>query len=548
MGRLDDAAKQKVVELRKAGLSFRKIKAELELENIKVSAQAIYLFLREFQGRPPGRARPLEIGGSFNPQLQARSKGAPDKWSGIHLQNLIRISSQQSQSSDFMTKTQNTSSTTPPGSSGECSSSRSSSISSQGQGFKEENDIKIVSVTSLSQTSQSVVQSPVTKAATSVACSTGATTATLVRRRVSPSPTTNSMLAARKRILDKALSHRIKSFQQMASLIRRDPSSLQGPGLRNPVQQPSHTYNSNERAVMENQSEGVGGTSAVHYSVQRPSVSVRSPQPPPPPRVGIRLPSQSVAKSLSANLRLPTSLSSHSTNQNEGNSSPQHTVQESRVQAILQDQIQTLSSEVRSLGMAVKMLVEQQCRLEREQVQQTNIQKQILSTLQTMSSKMGFCSAVQQQQKTHSPAALKSTSYNQDTFTCSQGTYTQCSQSQPSFNSINALETVEPFKLPELSPTSMNGFAACSSAESLPLIPSPLYQQQAQAHMSGFTQNYVSAYNQSNNHTFSENKLANFSNSCAVRTFQDCNISSEVVLPMSNSVQDQVNSIKEEGP
>ncbi|KAJ0001375.1 hypothetical protein NQD34_006395 [Periophthalmus magnuspinnatus] len=547
MGRLDDAAKQKVVELRRAGLSFRKIKAELELENIKVSAQAIYLFLREFQGRPPGRARPLEIGGTPDPQLQERGKGAPDKWSGIHLQNLIRISSQQSHRSDFMSKSPNLSSTNPPGSSGECSSGSSSS--SQGQGLKEENDIQIVSVTSLSQTSQNIVQNPVTRAATTLACSTGATTAALAKRRVSPSPTTNSMLAARKRILDKALSHRIKSFQQMASLIRRDQTSVQGPGLRNPVTQPSNTYNSNERAAMENQSEGLGGTSALHYSIQRPSMTVRSVQP--PPRVGIRLPSQSV-KSLSgiSNLRLPPPPSSQSTNQNEGNSSPQHTVLESRVDTILQDQIQTLSSEVHSLGVAVKMLIEQQCRLEREQVQQTNIQKQILSTLQTMSSKMGCCSTVQQQQKTHSPAALKSTSFNQDSFTCSQGTYTQCSQSQPSFSSIDSLETVEPFKLPELSPTSMNGFATCSSAESLPLIPSPLYQQQntqAQAHISAFTQSYVSAYNQSNNHTFAENKLANFSNSCAVRTFQDCNISTEV-LTMSSSVQDQVNSIKVEGP
>ncbi|XP_033826302.1 uncharacterized protein LOC117374327 [Periophthalmus magnuspinnatus] len=547
MGRLDDAAKQKVVELRRAGLSFRKIKAELELENIKVSAQAIYLFLREFQGRPPGRARPLEIRGTPDPQLQERGKGAPDKWGGIHLQNLIRISSQQSHRSDFMSKSPNLSSTNPPGSSGECSSGSSSS--SQGQGLKEENDIQIVSVTSLSQTSQNIVQNPVTRAATTLACSTGATTAALAKRRVSPSPTTNSMLAARKRILDKALSHRIKSFQQMASLIRRDQTSVQGPGLRNPVTQPSNTYNSNERAAMENQSEGLGGTSALHYSIQRPSMTVRSVQP--PPRVGIRLPSQSV-KSLSgiSNLRLPPPPSSQSTNQNEGNSSPQHTVLESRVDTILQDQIQTLSSEVHSLGVAVKMLIEQQCRLEREQVQQTNIQKQILSTLQTMSSKMGCCSAVQQQQKTHSPAALKSTSFNQDSFTCSQGTYTQCSQSQPSFSSIDSLETVEPFKLPELSPTSMNGFATCSSAESLPLIPSPLYQQQntqAQAHISAFTQSYVSAYNQSNNHTFAENKLANFSNSCAVRTFQDCNISTEV-LTMSSSVQDQVNSIKVEGP
>ncbi|XP_072299397.1 uncharacterized protein [Eucyclogobius newberryi] len=548
MGRLDEAAKLKVVELRKAGLSFRKIKAELELENIKVSAQAIYLFLREFQGRPPGRARPLEIGGtSAASQLQARFKSAQEKWNGLHLQNLIRISSQQQQRSDFMTKSPNPSCTNPPGSSGECSSRSSSSSSSQGLGHREENDIQIVSVTSLAQTNQSIVQAPATSIAS---CSTGAITAALARRRVSPSPTTNSMLAARKRILDKALSHRIKSFQQMASLLRRDQTSEQGAGLRNPVQHPSNTYSTNERAAMKNAPEGLGGTSALCYSVQRPNVSVCTSQP-PPPRVGIRLPSQPVA-SLGpgiTNIQLPTPPISHLASHNERNSSSQQTIQESRMRATLQDQIQTLSSEVHSLGVAVKMLVEQQGRLEREQGQQTSIQKQILSALQTMSSKMGCCSTVQQQQKTHSPAVPKSTSFNQDSFTCSQGTYVQCSQSQPNFNSIDALETVEPFKLPELSPTSMNGFATCSSAESLPLIPSPLYQQQnTQTHMSGFTQNYVSAYNQANNQTFAENKLANFSNSCAVRSFQDCNISTEVVLSMNDSVQDQVNSIKVEGP
>ncbi|KAK7939819.1 hypothetical protein WMY93_003145 [Mugilogobius chulae] len=499
MGRLDEAAKQKVVELRKAGLSFRKIKAELELENI-----------REFQGRPPGRARPSEIGGTPALQLYARGKGAPEKWSGINLQNLIRLSSQQSQRSDIITKSPNTGGSNQPGSSEECNSRSSSTTSSQGQGHREENDIQIVSVTSLSQTNQTnIAQSPATRTPTSVACSAGAITAALTRRRVSPSPTTNSMLAARKRILDKALSHRIK---QMASLLRRDQTGVHGAGLRNPVQQPSSTYNSNDRVVTENQSELLGTTSALRYSVQKPNVSVRSPQP--PPRVGIRLPSQSVTGSVPGilNLRLPAPPGSQSSNHNEGHSSTQQTSQDSGGQAILHDKIQTLSSEVHNLGVAVKMLVEQQCRLEREQTQQTNIQKQILSTLQTMSSKMGCCSSnVQQQQKTHSQAPAKSTSFNQDTYTCSEVTYVQCSQSQPSFNSIDALETVEPFKLPELSPTSMNGFAACSSAESLPLIPSPLYQQQnTLTQISGFTQNYVSPYNQSNNQAFGGNKLVNF--------------------------------------
>ncbi|XP_068919312.1 uncharacterized protein [Petaurus breviceps papuanus] len=46
MGRLDDHAKKRIVELRKAGLSFRKIKKVLELDNIRVTAQAVYLFLK----------------------------------------------------------------------------------------------------------------------------------------------------------------------------------------------------------------------------------------------------------------------------------------------------------------------------------------------------------------------------------------------------------------------------------------------------------------------------------------------------------------------
>lgn len=541
MGRLDEAAKHKVVELRKAGLSFRKIKAVLELDNIKVSAQAIYLFLREFQGRPPGRVCPVDTPAS---KMQTQGICAPEKWSAIHLQNLIRNSSQQSQQCGFIAKSISPNNVKPAGS---CSSSSSSS--SQGQGHREENEIKIVSVSSLAQNTQSVTQVPATGATTNVACTTGAITPALMRKRISPSPATSSMLAARKRILDKALSHRIKSFQQVASLLRRDQTNVQGDNLRNVVQQQSNACNSNERTSMEIQSKVLGGTSSLRFSVQRPNLSVCSPHP--PPRVGIRLPSQSVACSVpgTSNMRLPVAPSSQVTSHNEGNSSPQQTVQESRVGVLLQDQIQTLSSEVRVLGVAVKMLVEQQCRLEREQVQQTNIQKQILSTLQSMSSKIGCCSTVQQQHKTPSPAASKSTSFNQDSFTCSQGSYTQCSQTQPSFSAMDVLETTEPFKLPEFSPTSMNGFAACSSTESLPLISSPLYQEHnTQAHMSGFTPNYVPSYSQSNNQTFTENKLATFSNSCAVRTFQDCNIPNAAVLSLSNSMQDQVDNIKVEGP
>ena len=210
MGRLDDAAKHKVVELRKAGLSFRKIKAVLELENIKVSAQAIYLFLREFQGRPPGRVRPVEAGSSATTaQVQARAGAIQDSWSNIHLQNLLREASHHAGFTAAKQSSTNLESSAK--SSGYGETSGGSRPEQQHEGDKEENDIQIVSVTSLAQNSQQRgAQSTVTRAETGTVTSTLTPSGAFMRRRITPSPATNSMLAARKRLLDKALSHRMK--------------------------------------------------------------------------------------------------------------------------------------------------------------------------------------------------------------------------------------------------------------------------------------------------------------------------------------------------
>lgn len=206
MGRLDNAAKQKVVELREAGLSFRKIKAVLELENIKVSAQAIYLFLREFHGRPPGRVRPVEIGSTLTPaHLQARSGAMQESWSNVHLQNLLREASHQASLTADLSRQTSTNQ--------EASGSRETRGENrpERQHEADKDDIQIVSVTSLAQNSQQKgPQSTVTRAETSTVSSTLASSATFLRKRVTPSPATNSMLAARKRLLDKALSHRMK--------------------------------------------------------------------------------------------------------------------------------------------------------------------------------------------------------------------------------------------------------------------------------------------------------------------------------------------------
>lgn len=302
-----------------------------------------------------------------------------------------------------------------------------------------------------------------------------------------------------------------------------------------------------------------GGGAPRRFLTQRPGLSVRSLHP--LPRVGIRLPHRSPSPLTSsapgvASIRLQTP-GAQGTNRSEGNPSPQQAVQDTGGRGGLQDQIQGLGSEVRSLGLAVKMLLEQQCRLEREQAQQTHIQKQILSTLQNFTSKLGCCSSVQQQHnKTPSPSGLPtasaSTSFSQDTFNFSQGAYSQCSPTQPSYNSLESLENVEAFKLPGLSPSSMNGFPPCSNAENLPLTHTPPQtqpyaaaypQQNSQTLMPPYTQSFITTYSQSHSQTFtgSESKTSEFSSSCSARTLQDCSVSSQ---PQDQ----QINIIKVEGP
>ena len=211
MGRLDDAAKLKVVELRKAGLSFRKIKAVLELENIKVSAQAIYLYLREFQGRPAGRAR---AGGSGSSVATPQGPARPKPWNNSQLQNLLREASHQANcivALEFAKKA-TTGSEARPNSSGSSDAGVGGRPEQPGEGSKEEADIQIVSVTSLAQNSQQrPLQSPMARTAMGAQSTTVASSLAALRRRVSPSPAAISpILAARKRLLDKALSHRAK--------------------------------------------------------------------------------------------------------------------------------------------------------------------------------------------------------------------------------------------------------------------------------------------------------------------------------------------------
>lgn len=197
MGRLDDASKRKVVELREAGLSFRKIKAVLELENIKVSAQAIYLFLKEFQGRAR-KEDGTAVGSSQAGSTSAREAGSGEArqgaWSNQQLRNLLREASRVAASQ-----------LTAASSDARGGQSSGTAGRSEAQEGDKDEDIRIVSVTSLAQGTQHAgVQGP--RAGTGTGTTSGAA---FVRRRHTPSPA-NPVLVARKRLLDKALLHRAR--------------------------------------------------------------------------------------------------------------------------------------------------------------------------------------------------------------------------------------------------------------------------------------------------------------------------------------------------
>ncbi|XP_050824354.1 uncharacterized protein LOC127058384 [Gopherus flavomarginatus] len=89
MGRLDDHAKKRIVELRKAGLSFRKIKKVLELDNIRVTPQAVYLFLKRKNvelAQSPGASHFQPAGGRGSRRMAINRAG----WEDEQLWNLLQ--------------------------------------------------------------------------------------------------------------------------------------------------------------------------------------------------------------------------------------------------------------------------------------------------------------------------------------------------------------------------------------------------------------------------------------------------------------------------
>jgi len=222
----------------------------------------------------------------------------------------------------------------------------------------------------------------------------------------------------------------------------------------------------------------------------------------------------------------------------------------------LQEQVQLLATEVRGLGLALKILVDQQSRLEREQVQQTRVQKQILGALQGLASRLGPCVRGQQQQQHDKtpppplphpppppvalPTAAAATSFGENAFAYGHGAYnTPCGQAPAAYNPLDGLVMAEAtFKLPEQRNASVNGFPPCGDAES------SLSQPYAQAHAYP-----THAYAQTSPQPFAqwiaqpfrglEGKApAHFPGRCLEGSLQDCGVPRELSANADRSSRD----------
>lgn len=133
-----------------------------------------------------------------------------ERRSNFHVQNICQEASHHGNLIGKKTFTEQTSTFSEADANLSSKVRGSNQLEQQHDRDKEEKGIQIVSVTSLAQNNQQLnLQATATRAeinSVSSALASGAFT----RRRITSSPATNPILAPRKRLLDKALSQRVK--------------------------------------------------------------------------------------------------------------------------------------------------------------------------------------------------------------------------------------------------------------------------------------------------------------------------------------------------
>ncbi|KAJ6657537.1 hypothetical protein lerEdw1_002250 [Lerista edwardsae] len=354
MGRLDDHAKKRIVELRKAGLSFRKIKKVLELDNIRVTPQAVYLFLKR-KNVGPALIQPVSP-----PQaaLEKRSQRlVPDQasWEGDQLWNLLQ------ENESGQNEPRESAGNRLPG-------------PSTGVGVScgsDQDSIQIVSVTSLSKEGrlygkQNAMPGGITvglQPGQSIGdtCSvSGTSSAPMVpadvqhhlngKGKACLPPARNPALIVKRKIVGRAIHLQKKANVQNG---QNPPGPLSAQPFMLRVQPTTHP----SRGTPPAPAASLGSSAhAKDASTQTPVLNVPYSAASPDSQWGGQ----------TAALLAPTTF-------------PQSLV----------DQLDTVHAEVQKLSQAVHLVLERQCRLERQQQQQQRFQQEVLVTLQQLSATIG---------------------------------------------------------------------------------------------------------------------------------------------------------------
>ncbi|XP_066496707.1 uncharacterized protein [Tiliqua scincoides] len=366
MGRLDDHAKKRIVELRKAGLSFRKIKKVLELDNIRVTPQAVYLFLKR-KNVEPALTPPASHPQATLEKVSWKTVTDQAAWEGDQLWNLLqenesRQNKQREQASNRLpgpSVALGVSCDMPP-----CSSN--------------EDGIKIVSVTSLSKDGGqygkqnalpgSISMVPQLGPSTGDNCSVpqasvpGTSSAPVVpsvtqqnlngKGKVCLPPARNPALIVKRKIVGRAIHLQKKANVQNGQNPPGTSSALPFVLKVQPTTQPSRVNPS--RVNPPDLAASLGcNTHTNDASTQTPILNITCSTTSPDSQWGGQ-----TAASLA-----PTA-------------SPQSLI----------EKLDTVHTEVQKLAQAMHMVLERQSQLERQQEQQQRFQQEVLMTLQQLSS------------------------------------------------------------------------------------------------------------------------------------------------------------------
>ncbi|XP_034987311.2 uncharacterized protein LOC118092826 isoform X1 [Zootoca vivipara] len=362
MGRLDDHAKKRIVELRKAGLSFRKIKKVLELDNIRVTPQAIYLFLKR-KNVEPSQPPPVSF---LQPALENGSRKTLADQAGWEDNQLWKLL--QENETEHHGQREAAGSVAGVGPSyevppcnGHCDG---------------EEHIKIISVTSLSkdggqfgkqrasheglssgsQLSQNMGDNcPGPKPSVSPSCLTPFAPAVPQHNlngkgKAFLPPARNPALIVKRKIVGRAIH-----LHKKANVQNGQNSSGSTPGLPFMVRVQPTGHPSRETTPVPIASSGC----SAHTKDASTQTCTFNPTYPP------------VHQNAQWGAQMTTSLVP------AANSQP------------LAEKLDTVHTEVQKLAQAVHMVLERQCRLERQQEQQQRFQQELLITLQQLSSTVG---------------------------------------------------------------------------------------------------------------------------------------------------------------